>query len=639
MKKSLVFLILFLQAIMLSATVERNFLSKNESAEGLKSILLLQQKWVPYPLYEDRAGWDKLMGSNKQLLIKRGEKKLDYEWKVIKATDFLEYERSGNRNVMQDPNVDNDYALNDLVLAELAEGKGRFIDQIINGVFYNCERTSWALSAHLTVQKSHRVLPDVREQIIDLGSSRTGAYLSWVYFFFHKKFDTIDPTIAIRLQSEIYNKIIIPYRTINTFWWMAFNAKPQTMVNNWNPWCNSNVLQCILLLENDPQQMSNDVYRTMISVDKFINYIKEDGACEEGPSYWEHAAGKLYDYLQLLYWATDSKVSLFEIPMIKNMGEYISRSYIGNDWVVNFADASAKFSTNASLIYRYGKALKSTEMMQFAASLSKAKDNTYTFGDDLFRSLESVYFDSELKNTIPNHSTPEVIIYPETQFYYFKNKAGFFAAIKGGHNAESHNHNDVGTFSLWYNQSPVIIDAGVGTYTRQTFGSERYSIWTMRSIYHNLPEINGEEQKDGRQFKTTDIVLQANKKAVSFNIASAYPIASEAKVWTRSYQLKANEMVISDKFELENPTTPNVIHLMLPQTVELTSTGKVYIQANDKRMELAYNQVQFTATLDTIELPDIRLSSVWGKFIHRLTLNANNIETKATYSYSIKPIQ
>lgn len=28
--------------------------------------------------------------------------------------------------------------------------------------------------------------------------------------------------------------------------------------------------------------------------------------------------------------------------MIKNMGEYISRSYIGNGWVVNFADASAR---------------------------------------------------------------------------------------------------------------------------------------------------------------------------------------------------------------------------------------------------------------------------------------------------------
>ena len=38
-----------------------------------------------------------------------------------------------------------------------------------------------------------------------------------------------------------------------------------------------------------------------------------------------------------------------------------------------------------------------------------------------------------------------------------------FVAAKGGFNNESHNHNDVGTFSLYVNTIPVIIDAGVGT--------------------------------------------------------------------------------------------------------------------------------------------------------------------------------
>ena len=44
---------------------------------------------------------------------------------------------------------------------------------------------------------------------------------------------------------------------------------------------------------------------------------------------------------------------------------------------------------------------------------------------------------------------------------------------------------------LYINSIPVFLDAGVGTYTRKTFSSERYSIWTMQSNYHNLPMING----------------------------------------------------------------------------------------------------------------------------------------------------
>ena len=95
---------------------------------------------------------------------------------------------------------------------------------------------------------------------------------------------------------------------------------------------------------------------------------------------------------------------------------------------------------------------------------------------------------------------PDVTWYPETEFCYMKNKNGMFVAAKGGFNNESHNHNDVGTFSLYVNTIPVIIDAGVGTYTKQTFGKDRYTIWTMQSNYHNLPMINGISQKFGQDY-------------------------------------------------------------------------------------------------------------------------------------------
>lgn len=390
------------------ASADRNLLSQHNSAEKLADMLVMNRNWVPYPTYVNRAAWDELLGDNKEGLIKRGEKQLDYQWQVIKATDYIEYERSGDRNIMQNPNSANNNALSDLVLAELAEGEGRFLDQIINGVYYNCERTSWVLSAHLTAQLSRRTLPDHSEQVIDLGSGELGSFLSWVYYFFHEEFDKVNPIISQRLYDEIKHKIIDSYRNIDRFWWMAFQPRSDGMVNNWNPWTNFNCLQSIALLENDREQLSKDIYRSMLSVDKFINYVNEDGACEEGPSYWEHAAGKLYDYLQLVYMITDGGVSLFDHPMIKNMGEYISRSYVGNDWVVNFADASAKFSAKPSLIYRYGKAVKSTEMMQFAGYLAKDQPNTLTNGTDFFRALESIVYDAELKAAEAAHISPDV---------------------------------------------------------------------------------------------------------------------------------------------------------------------------------------------------------------------------------------
>ncbi|MCP3894598.1 MAG: heparinase, partial [Bacteroides sp.] len=473
------FILLSLCVSKASAYVERNLLQQMTNPNLLKSALVLNQKWVTYPDYTDRVAWDKLFGATKSEYIKRGEKQLNYEWKVVKAMDYIEFERSGSRQVMETPFGDNNLAMIDLLMAELAEGKGRFIPQLINGVFYTCEMTSWALSAHLITQKIHRSLPDHREQLIDLTSGDLSSMLSWVYYLLHNEFDKVNPSIAVRLRYELEKRTIEPYMNdANYYWWQAFRATPTTMVNNWNPWCNSNVLQCLMLLENDPEKLAAGVYRTMQSVDRFLNYVHSDGACEEGPSYWGHAGGKLFDYLDLLSTITAGKVSLLGHPMIKNIGEYISRSYIGDGWVVNFADASAKGGGDAPLIYRFGKAVGSNEMIHFAALMN---DRKLPRNRDFYRTMQTLLIREELEATTPNHITPLQIWYPETEFCYMKNKSGMFFAAKGGYNDESHNHNDAGSFSVWINNSPILIDAGVGTYTRQTFSSERYSIWTMQS--------------------------------------------------------------------------------------------------------------------------------------------------------------
>ncbi len=630
------FILLSLCVSKVSAYAERNLLEQMTNPNLLKSALVLNQKWVTYPDYTDRVGWDKLFGATKSEYIKRGEQQLNYEWKVVKAMDYIEFERSGSRQVMETPFGDNNLAMTDLLMAELAEGKGRFIPQLINGVFHTCEMTSWALSAHLITQKIHRSLPDHREQLIDLTSGDLSSMLSWIYYLLHNEFDKVNPSIAVRLRYELEKRTIEPYMNdANYYWWQAFRATPTTMVNNWNPWCNSNVLQCLMLLENDPEKLAAGVYRTMQSVDRFLNYVHSDGACEEGPSYWGHAGGKLFDYLDLLSTITAGKVSLLGHPMVKNIGEYISRSYIGDGWVVNFADASAKGGGDAPLIYRFGKAVGSNEMIHFAALMN---DRKLPRNRDFYRTMQTLLIREELEATTPNHITPLHIWYPETEFCYMKNKSGMFFAAKGGYNDESHNHNDAGSFSVWINNSPILIDAGVGTYTRQTFSSERYSIWTMQSNYHNLPMINGVAQQNGRNYKATQVKFDSKKKMFSADIATAYPESAKVKSWMRSYVLKEGKLQINDKFELDEAVEKNIIHFMTWGDVDLSVPGKVIISVNGQRALLAYSPVQFDVALEAIPLTDKRLSEMWGKQIYRVILKAKTIAKTGDYTYSIKQL-
>lgn len=619
----------FLSCIKVAAYTERNFLQHVAAQESLAECLVLNQKWVQYPSYKDREGWSRFLGEYKDEIIKNGESLLGYTWKVVKATDYLEFERSGNREIMERPFDDNNQAIVRLMLAELAEGRGRFIDQLINGVFHTCEMTSWALSAHLVTQPTHRALPTPIYPLIDLTAGDLGSLLSWVYYFMHEEFDKIDPEISRRLYRELDERIMKPYLNNDSFWWLAANYKGQ-MVNNWNPWCNSNCLMTFMLLENDVDRLSKAVSRSMQSVDKFLNYVHSDGACEEGPSYWGHASGKCLDYLVLLNRITGGKISIFDNPQIKAMGEYIARSYVGNGWVVNFADASAKGGGDPYLIYRYGKAVKSDILKQFASMQNKGSKISFR-GRDLFRILEAFLVEDELCAYQEAYTGVSYTWYPETEFCYVRNKKAFFAA-KGGYNDESHNHNDAGSFSLWVNNMPVIIDAGVGTYTRQTFSSERYTIWTMQSNYHNLPMINGVPQKYGRQYKATEV--KATKNSFSANIATAYPDEAGVKKWIRSYTMKSDALMISDRFELNEIKKENVINFLSWGDI-IIKDGVIEISVNGVKGTLKYDTKMFKVKKECVKLTDKKLSSVWGVEVYRLSFIAKEKEQKGCYTFTI----
>lgn len=632
--RSLVFVILCAN----HTYAQKNLLISAGDNSFVQQSLLPAKKWIHYPDYSNREAWDQLTGSIKSDMIKGGEKYLNYEWKVIKATDYLAYERNGSRIIMENPFNANNTALMNLFLAELAEGKGRFLDQLINGVWHTCDMHSWVLSAHQPVQKTKRSLPDEKEVIIDLTSGDLGSMLSWIHYLFAKEFDKVDPVISERIRKEVKIRILDPYMQRDDYWWQAFNGPADRLVNNWNPWCNFNVLSAFLLMETDQSRLSEAIYKTMRSVDRFIDYTKNDGACEEGPSYWGHAAGKLYDYLQILSYATGGKIDIFSQPKIRAMGEYISRSYIGNGWVVNFADASAKGGGDAGLVYRYGKAVKSQEMKQFAAYLHAKEKESLVHARDAFRTLEGLWSEAEINTVSPATSSAPYTWYPQTEFCYIRSGHTFFGA-KGGYNAESHNHNDVGTFVYYVNNKPFIIDAGVGTYTKFTFGPQRYSIWTMQSNYHNLPMINGIPQKDGKEYRSRNTQFNPEERTFKLDLAGAYPSTAAVDEWLLNYSISAEgELRIQETFTLKEAKEMNQLHFLSAVEPKLQSPGKLLLINGDVSVMMYYDPQNFDFSFENVILDDVRLSRVWGKAIYRIVLKATKKLTKGSYTFTLLPV-
>jgi hypothetical protein len=451
----------------------------------------------------------------------------------------------------------------------------------------------------------------------------------------------VNPLVSARIRYEVRRNILEPYYTRNDFWWMGFSDRP---MNNWNPWVNYNVMQCILLLEDDPAQRTKYVYKAITSIDKFTNSYYADGACDEGPSYWSHAGGKYFECLELLHHATGGKLNVYDHPLIRNMGNYIANVYINAPYFVNFADASAKGGINEGMVYRYGKAIKDDTMMGFGAWYAH-KDGMDTQPPS--GTIEAVIADLVNMKEIMAHTPREPLIdshwYPQTEVAiareYPGSQRGFYFAAKGGHNAESHNHNDVGTFILYYDGKPCLVDAGVGTYTRQTFSGDRYKIWTMQSTYHNLPEINGVGQQAGRNFKSTAAAFSGNAKAVTFStdIAAAYPAAAKVKSWKRGYRMnRGGAFVITDDYQLNEFVSPQQLHFLTACKATVTQPGVVKLEGDGFTLTLHYDAKKLSASVEHVDNNDPRLERSWPGGLNRIVMKQEGQSVKGSWKVEVK---
>ena len=596
---------------------------ENKKEDYAKHVLPLEE----FRLFADMENL-KLNDKAKSSILSNAEEYLQTEYQPILAHSYMRFEKNGNRSIYENEYFTRRCMVWHLFLGEYIERKGRFLEKLIDGIWLILDECSWVIPAHTKIRIDYTPkLPLQYKQevdVVDLFSAETGAMLSLIYYLGKEFLDRVTPIIRDRMLYEIRRRVIFPYLKYNDFWWMGYTRRN---INNWCPWITSNVLTSCALCEPEMETRCAITKKSMEVIDHFTKMYHEDGGCDEGPNYWTVAGASYFDCLEILYDITGGYADVFTHPFVQNLGEFIVKFCINIDknYYINFADSGPCVKVNRSLIKRFGRRTQSVMLQQFGEN-SESPDFSIQMRYTLYRSLKNLL--EEETDPEPNH----VYKYPNQTWFeginvmiareFSNSHKGFFFAMKGGHNKESHNHNDVGHFIIYDDGEPMIIDVGVGTYCADTFNENRYKIWTMQSCYHNLPSFNDIDQMNGFEFHSENIRYDPKLNQLSMDLKRAYPEESNLENYTRSGRLEKGVVHIKDEVEFKEEGTA-AFHFMVFEKPHYKTVGTV--QLNNRRI-LCYDP-NLELTIEEIQIEDPTIIKNWKReFLYRITLKSKKVK-------------
>ncbi|WP_265521133.1 heparinase II/III domain-containing protein [Oerskovia flava] len=612
--------------------------------DALARLLLDPDRALPVPSSSARTVWDLDRGTadatTLRAVLTRAEKDLDRPWPLPLASTAARLHRDGDRATHEALVFERQERLSRAVVAAAATHTDRWTDEVADGLWQLCEQSSWCWPAHDDTRAVQGwVLPAVDRPFLDLGAGEVAGQLAWADQVLGDVLDARYPGVRARVRHEVRTRVLIPFLDRRDWHWLGLDGD----AHNWNPWIHGNVLVAALRLLDDPDDAAlraHVVDLVVEGIDRYVAVLPVDGAIDEGYSYWWNGACRAVEALDLLAHATGGSLDALAPGGAAGLRATLAfphRMHLGGDWYLNVADGPARPPAEQPwhALHRAARRAGDDEARDHAASYrvpgAPVADERSGLGR-LLRAVTDPAWCAAPRATAP---LPRDVWLGSTQVLLAREHPGtprgLALAAKGGHNGENHNHNDVGSFVVASDGVPVLVDAGRPTYTAQTFGPDRYTLWMMQSSWHNVPEVAGTAQGTGAQHAARDVAARTDPDVagLALDLAGAYPVPGLTS-WRREVRLEREpaRVVVHDAWDLAGATTdersaPTSVRLLVAGEVRPGTGGALVLPLDGATPVRLTWPVDVAVQVHVQELDDPMLSDVWGQRLTRLDLDAS----------------
>jgi len=466
------------------------------------------------------------------------------------AQRYLDYSTNGDRSRYQAQHSRRWDRLKCLVLGECLEDKGRFLAAIDETVRSLCADPSWLLPAH---DRGTQVFKGGRPYV-DLAVAMNGYQMALAAWLLDGRLSAetlglMRENVAHRLTGPVLQSIdgTTPKEVVAGHWW----AKAD---HNWNAVCTAGAVGAILTSEPSRETRAKAVAWAVMNMTIFLTGFAKDGYCSEGLGYWNYGFGHFAVLAEVLRSQTGGQVDLFKEPLVRRIAAAPAQLEIAGGIYPAFADCALDARPEPRLVEQVRWQLDGQAFSGSAAGVLAESPLLYQTLTDLTLRREAQAGVAAKSAPLPLRSwlaeSGVCVVRPARP-------GGMAAAWKGGHNAEHHNHNDVGTTVVVWQGHPVLADPGAMVYRAETFSSDRYRLPLLSSFGHSVPVVAGTLQAEGATSRGR--VLRSDftdaRDTLAIDLASAYPKTGLRKLerqWT--YQREGDaSLVIEDRFGFDKP--------------------------------------------------------------------------------------
>jgi hypothetical protein len=500
------------------------------------------------PAFTNRFAWNKA-AAEMPWLIPEAEELAAGSEPEISDDLYLDYSRTGNRDRGQKPQFERTRRLAIFALAECVENKDRFLPPLERNVEAICHERSWTYAAHdgrLDVFYGRAMNPDLRATALAFDLA-TADYLLGA---------KLPADIRQLIRQNVHQRVLEPFRD------MVEGRLPELswlrIKNNWNAVCLAGTIGAALALEDSRPERAWFLAAAEHYVTNFLAGFPADGYCGEGIGYWNYGFGHYVMLTESIRQATDGKEDLFKWPQSQPPALFGFRSEVLNGIYPSISDCAPGEKPDPEILRYVAERFDLPRLATPTHMPKLRKTNLAQATMSLFQG-EPLPVATRVGGL---NSSPLRSWFSNGGVLIGRPAPGdisqFAVVLKGGHNAESHNHNDVGSFSVVAGNSMVICDPGGEVYTSRTFGPHRYDSKVINSFGHAVPIVAGKLQRTGAAARAE--VLRADftdgQDTLALDLKSAYPVPELKKlvrtfVYSRgaSPSLSVQDQVVFDKSE------------------------------------------------------------------------------------------